>query len=263
MYTYCRLTRSEISEIASIYIKGDAIYFHNEKGNYSNIGGLAYELRKPLLNFVCYEPERFIDAYSVIAETYDNDYAHIGVKDPEFIAALKESMSETQKHEPYIYFYSQMLTEFIYTFIESPKQAILALEDKMPGAEEKLSWTIDLEWPTAKSPYVQVAHYADKGRRLFRAARDVVVVMYDHLCRFQKCIIHEIEVLLHYREEIKVPDGRSIDYIDILDEYHDILGLRSCYLEKAFKTFYGRATDGKVEQLYEIDSVEDFSDLSL
>ena len=243
--------------VASVYIKGGNICFYNEKGSFSNLGGLEYELGKPLLNFVCYEPERFIDAYSAIAETYDNDFAHIGAKAPEFIATLKESMSEVQKHEPYIYFYSQMLTEFIYAFIESPQQAILALEDKMPGAEEKLSWTIDFEWPASKSPYVQVAHYADKERRLFRAAKDVVAVMHDHLCRFQKFIVHEIEVLLHYREEIKVPDGRSIDYIDILDEYHDIHGLRSYYLEKAFKTFYGRAADGKVEQLYEIDSIED------
>jgi len=54
-----------------------------------------------------------------------------------------------------------------------------------------------------------------------------------------------------------VPDGRSIDYIDILDEYHSIHGLKNYYLDKSFRTFYGRTADGMVEQLYEIDTIGD------
>ena len=171
--------------------------------------------------------------------------------------ALKESMTEVQIHEQYIYFYNQTLADFIYAFIESPRQAIMALEGKIPGAAEKLSWAADFEWPKSKSPHVQVAHYADKERRLFRAAKDAVAAMYDHLCGFQKFIVHEIEVLLHYRKEIEVPADRQIDYIDILDEYniHELGG--TFYLESPFKTFYGRTADGTVAQLYEIDAIED------
>jgi hypothetical protein len=81
--------------------------------------------------------------------------------------------------------------------------------------------------------------------------------MYEHLCAFQKFIVYEIEVLLHYRKEIEVPPGRQIDYIDILDEYHmEMLGW-NYYLEKPFRTFYGRVASGEVEQLYEIDDVDD------
>jgi len=243
--------------IASVYIKGDNIHFYNEKNNFSNIGGFIYELGKPLLNFICYEPKMFLDAYSAIAETYDNDYAYIGAVEPEFIAALNESMREVQINEPYVYFYNQVLMEFIYSFIESPRQAILALEHKIPGAEEKLKWTINFEWPNSKSPNVQMVYYADKERRLFRAVKDVIALMYNHLSGFQELITHEIEVLLHYRKEIKVPADRPIDYIDILDEYHMHEFGRMFYLERPFRTFYGRVDDGKVEQLYEINSIED------
>ena len=38
--------------IASVYMKGENIHFYNEKDSFSNIGGLVYELGKPLLNFI-------------------------------------------------------------------------------------------------------------------------------------------------------------------------------------------------------------------
>ena len=239
--------------IASVYIKDDNIHFYNEKNSYSNIGGFAYELGKPLLNFVCYEPEIFMDAFSAIAEAYNNDFAHIAAVTPEFVAALKESMSEVQKHEQYVYFYSQTLAEFIYAFIESPRRAIKQLEVRIPGAEEKLKWAADFEWPSPIPGKV----FADKEKWLFRAVKDAVAIMHGHLCGFQQLIIHEIEILLYYRKEIKVPDDRPIDYIDILDEYHMHELGKMLYLEKPFRTFYGRVADGKVEQLYEIDSIED------
>ena len=243
--------------VASVYIKSDSIHFYNEKSSFSNIGGIAYELGKPLLNFIWYDPAMFLDAFSTIAEAFDNDYAHIGANDPAFVAGWKESLSELRSHEPYIYFYSQILVEFVYAFLESPRQAVKLLEYRITGAEEKLRWALDFEWPKSNSPYLEVAHFADKERRLFRAVKDAVAVMHDHLIRFQKFAVHEIEVLLHYRKKIKVPDDRPIDYIDILDTYHMHKMSGMFYLERPFRTFYGRAADGKIAQLYEIDSIED------
>jgi hypothetical protein len=81
--------------------------------------------------------------------------------------------------------------------------------------------------------------------------------MHKHLCDFQKFIVYEIELLLHYRKEIKAPDGRPIDYIDILDEYHSAKGYGNYYLEKPFSTFYGRVATKEVQQLYGINGIED------
>ena len=236
---------------ASVYIRGDSIHFYNESGSFSSLGGFAYELGKPLLNFACYDPEAFIGAFSEIAEVFDGDYAHVGAAEPEFVAVLRESVGEIQRGEPYVWFYAQALVEFVYAFIESPRLAVAGLGDKMPGAGERLAWAADFAWPAAKVPY------ADKERRLFRAVMDAVRVMYGHLCAFQQFVANEIEVLLHYRREIEVPDGRSVDYIDILDEYHMETAGGQFYLERPFRTFYGRVASGEVEQLYEVSGVED------
>lgn len=239
--------------IACVYIKDGNIHFFNERGSLSGIGGISYELGRPLLDLVCYEQDRFDDAFSVIASAFDNDFAHIGAKEPDFISELQQIIGEIQQREVYVFFYSRMLMDFIYTFIDSPQKAIVALEEILPGAEEKLRWAISFEWPTPPRGKV----FADTERRLFRAVMDVVALMSEHLCKLQKFIIHEIDVLLHYRGEIEVPIGRSIDYIDILDEYHMITVSRYFYLERAFRTFYGRTTTKEVEQFYEISSVED------
>jgi len=246
------------NRIASVYIKDGNIHFYNEKSGYSNFGGIVYELGKPLLNFVCYEPQMFMDAFSDIAEAYNNEHAHAVVTRPEFAAGLRESLTELQKHEQYVYFYGQMLTDFIFMFVESPKQAVMALEEELPGSKEKLAWAIDFEYPQSKSKLVEVVHFADNEKRLFRAAKDVIAVMYEHLCKFQKFITHGIKVLLHYRKEIEVPEGRSIDYIDILDTYlvHQFGG-HGYFLERPFRTFYGRTATKEIEQLYVIDTIED------
>jgi hypothetical protein len=142
---------------------------------------------------------------------------------------------------------------FISAFIDSPRTAIAQLEEKIPGATEKLSWAMGFDWLSPPPGKV----FADKKRRLFRAVKDVVAHMFGHLCSFQNFIVHEIEVLLHYRREIEAPANRSIDYIDIMDEYHMIEFGVNYYLEKPFKTFYGRVATQEVEQLYGIDSIED------
>jgi len=239
--------------IASVYVKDGNIHFYNEKSSLSDIGGIAYELGKPLLDFVCYEPEQFEDGFSTITDVFDNDISHLRVKEPEFQVGLKQIMGELQQREIYVFFYGQMLMDFIFAFVDSPTKAIMRLEEKIPGAADELAWAMDFRWPSPPPGKV----FADRDRLLLRAAKDAVVVMYKHLCKFQKFIIHEIEVLLHYRGEIEVPSGRSIDYIDILDEYHMITVGGNFYLEKPFRVFYGRVATKEVEQLYEIDSIED------
>jgi hypothetical protein len=242
-----RLTEGN-NMIASAYIKDGNIHLYNEERRFSTIGGLAYELGKPLLDFVWYEPERFIDSFNIIAESYNNELAHVVVKEPAYIEGLKKEMDFFQSKEIYVFFYHQLLMNFIYTFIDSPDEAVKRLSENIYGADEKISFSL-LNYKWSPNP--------DKQKRLFRAVKEIIAIMYEHLCWFQRFIIQEIEVLLHYRKEIKVPDGRSIDYVDILDEYHSIMGIDTFYLERPFRTFYGRTATKEVAQLYGINNIDD------
>jgi hypothetical protein len=242
--------------LASVYIKGDNIHFYNEKKSFSNFGGIEYELGKPLLDFICYEPERFDESFNLIAEAFDNEYAHIGAKDPAFISGLRESMSETQQREVYIYFYAQMLHEFVYDFIESPRQAIERLEAKIPGAADKLAWAMDFEWPSSKSEFVEVAIYADKEKRLFRAAKDVVALTSEDLKLAQEATIFEIELLLRIRETA-TPESSSMEYLYALEYLHSNHSGHFHFLEKPFRTFYGVTKPPEIVELYEIDTIKD------
>jgi hypothetical protein len=159
--------------IASVYIKDGNICLFNESMEFTDLGGVAYELGKPLLDFICYEPERFEDGFNTMAEAFDNDFAHIGAKSPEFISQVKSQLMEAQQKEVYLFFYYQMLMEFIYGFIESPGDAVTRLAEVIPAAGERLRWAMDFEWPSSKSSFVQVAVFADKERRLFRAAKEL------------------------------------------------------------------------------------------
>jgi hypothetical protein len=96
--------------------------------------------------------------------------------------------------------------EFIYRFVESPRQAINKLE--IPGAEEKLSWTMDFEWPVAPPGKV----YKDTEKRLYRAAMDVVALMSDDLSKAQEATIYEIEALLLIREKLGTPETSGMNY---------------------------------------------------
>ena len=243
--------------ISSVYVRDGNIHLYNEGDSLSKIGGLAYELGKPLLNFVCYEPERFNEAFAAIASAFDNEYAHIGAKDPLFIASMEESMTDMQQSEIYVYFYYQLFMEFICTFIESPRKAIVSLDTKLSGVKDKLNWAIDFEWPGSTSPIVKTTPFQDKEKRLFRAAMDVVELISKHFSALRAFAVNEIEVLLHYRGKIEVPTGRSIDYIDILDEYHMEAVGGNFYLEKPFRVLYGRVDTQEVELLHEIKSIED------
>ena len=221
--------------IVSVYIKDGNIHFYNENRQFSDIGGIVYELGRPLLDFVCYEHDRFDDAFAFYAEIFENEYAHIGAKEPAFISGLKESMTEFQKREIYVYFYMQMLMEFIYAFIDSPRTAIEQLEEKIPGAIDRLRWTIDFEWPKS-SLFVQV-RYADKEKRLYRAAKDVVELISEHLKQAHRALLTEIELLIHIREKVDIPINSPMEYLYMLEVYHQEYGGRYIYLDNPFRTF--------------------------
>ena len=118
--------------IASVYIKDGNIHFYNEADSLSGIGGIAYKLGYPLLNFVCYEPERFDDALSTIASAFEIPGAQYGAYAPEFLSGLKEVMSDLQKHELYVYFYTQQLIDAIYSG-EPPQETVRRLSEDFRG----------------------------------------------------------------------------------------------------------------------------------
>ena len=101
--------------IASVYIKEGNIHFYNEEDSLSGIGGIAYELGRPLLNFVCYEPERFHEGMSTIASVFEIPGALYGAFQQEFLTVLEEQMSDLQLHEIYVYFYTRQLINDIYS----------------------------------------------------------------------------------------------------------------------------------------------------
>jgi len=240
--------------IASVYIKNGNIHLYNEYGSFSNIGGLAYELGKPLLDFVCYEPERFDDGFNMIAEFFDDEYAHVRVREPDFISDLKQQMGNLQQKEIYLFFYNQMLMDFIYTFIDSPRKAIEELDEKIPGAREKLMWAINFEWLT--SSLVEIK-YADKEKRLFRTVKDAVAVMSDNVRIMQESMISEIDTLINFRIVMEPPKNSSMEYLYYMEEFRrSQIGL-VYYLEKPFRSFYGVTKPPEIMELYEIDTIED------
>ncbi len=239
--------------IASVYIKDGNIHIYNENRRFTSIGGLAYELGRPLLNFVCYEPERFDDAFSMIASALDYPFAYLGINELVFLNVVKQSMAETQKQEIYVYFYNLMLIEFIYAFVESPRQAIIELDSKIPGAVDKLAWTMDFEWPVSQSQFV----YADNEKRLYRSAMDAVALMLQDLKRTQDAMIFEIDLLISLRENAESPVSESMEYLYMLEALHQKHSGRSHFLEKPFRAFYGVTKPPEIVELYEIDSIKD------
>ena len=101
----CRLMKGNCSVIASVCVKDSYLYIYNEPGSISSLGGVVYELGKPLLDFVWYEHDRFIDSFSTIVSGLDHEFAHLAVMEPDFKAILKEEMSKMQQREIYVYFY--------------------------------------------------------------------------------------------------------------------------------------------------------------
>jgi len=245
--------KGNCSVIASVCVKDGYLYIYNEPGSISSLGGVVYELGKPLLDFVWYEHDRFIDSFSTIVSGLDHEFAHLAVMEPDFKAILKEEMSKMQQREIYVYFYYCILQTFIDKFVESANDAILYAAKLVPGVIDKLSWVMDFEWP---EPPPGKAFF-DKEKRLYRAASDIVELMYEDFCRFQEFVTFEIEILLHYRNEIEIPKEKSIEYLSVLDEYHTFKGLGNIYLEYPYRMFYGRTPTEEVAQLCEINCIED------
>jgi len=243
--------------IASVYIKDGHIHFYNEEGSFSNLGGLVYELGRPLLDFVCCEPERFDNVFTGISSIFDDDFAYVAAKDSDFLELLKQEMSEFQKREVYIFFYEQMLMEFVFAFIASPKSAVEQLEVKLPGALDKLGWALDFEWPRSKSPYVEVVYAKDKERQLYRAALDTVALMVENLKVAQEATIYEIELLLALREKMNAPVTSSMEYLFMLEMVHERDSGAFFFLEKPFRTFYGITKPPEIVELYEVDTIKD------
>ena len=243
--------------IASVYIKNGNIHFYNENRRFTDIGGIAYELGRPLLDFICYEHDRFDEAFTLYAEAFENEFAYTAVREPEFISSVKESARNMQQREVYIYFYHQMLMEFIYDFVDSPRTAIERLEKLLSGAYDRLSWTVDFEWPVPVSPFVQVALYADKEKRLFRAAMDVVALMSEDLKAAQSAVIYEIELLLALREQIDIPINSPMEYLYQLEANNKIRSGHYFFLDNPFSVFYGVTKPPEIAELYEINMIKD------
>ncbi|MDR1558450.1 MAG: DUF6076 domain-containing protein [Clostridiales bacterium] len=236
-----------------MYIKDGNIHFYNEEGSLSNIGGIVFELGKPLLNFVCYEQARFDDGFSMMADVFDHEFAYMSATQPDFKAGLNEAMGAFQQQEIYVYFYKQLLLDFIFTFIDSPKKAIEQLAGKIPGAEEKLDWTKNFEWPIPPPGKV----YADKEKRLFRAVKDVVALLAEDLRAAQEATIYEVDLLILLRENVGLQTGSSMEYLYILDQLNVEHTGHSHFLEKPFRAFYGATIPPEIALLYEIDSIKD------
>jgi len=239
--------------IASVYIKDGNIHLYNEKASFSNIGGIAYELGRPLLDFVCYEPERFIDGFNMITEAFNNEYAYQGARDPEYQSGLKQLMGDMQQKEIYLFFYSQMFMDFIFTFIDSPKKAIEQLSEKIPGVREKLSWTIDFEWPTSS---LVVVIYTDKEKRLFRAVKDVVELMAEDLKSAQEAMKYEIELLIALRKDVDLSGTSPMEYLYMLEALNAEHSGGFHFLEKPLRSFYGVTKPPEIVELYQIDTVK-------
>jgi len=242
--------------IASAYIKNGHICFYNENRDFINIGGIEYELGKPLLNFLCYEHDRFKEGFSGMAEAFDDEFAHLGAKDPAFRAELKLIMTEMQKDEIYIYFYGQMLMDFIFTFLDSPRKAVKKLTDKLPEAKDKLAWTVDFTWPASSSAFIEV-RYADKEKRLYKAAMDVIALMFDDFKQAQEATKNEIELLLILKAKAKVSGTSPMEYLYLLEMLHKEHSGDFFFLEKPFRSFYGVSKPPEIVELYEIDTIKD------
>ena len=241
--------------IASAYIKDKNIHLYNEGNRYSKHGGLAYELGRPFLDFICYEPERFDDAFSIMASAFEDEYAYMIARADDAIEKLElqKMMTNTQEKEIYIFFYYQALYDFIFTFARSPKDAIKQISEKIPGSEERLKWAWDFEWPTPPKGKV----YKDTEKRLYRATQDVVAAMLDDLKLAQTAMATEIELLIHLRDNVPLTTDSSMEYLYMLELIHEEQTGSFIYLEQPFKTFYGVVQEPEIAEFYQIEGIRD------
>ena len=231
-----------------MYIKDENIHFYNEKSSHSSIGGVAYELGRPLLEFLCYPPQRFEEGFSITALAFDHELAHVGAMDPDFIQTMKESMGRIQQGEVYLYFYAQVLMDFAYAFIASPKKAVEEFAEQFPGADKTLAWAAGFAWPRASCP--------DKEKHLYRAMMDACALLSADLVAKQAAMTAEIELLLSFRAVMHPPKS-SMEYLYYLEQYRLEKTGQLFYLENPRRSFYAAFPPCEVVQLYEIDSIDD------
>lgn len=112
--------------IASVYIKDGNINFYNENNSLSNIGGISYELGRPLLNFLCYEQERLDEGLSEIAEAFEFLNANTDLLKSKPV--LSEMITDLQMKEIYVYFYVIELINKI-ALGETAKSVVAKLSD--------------------------------------------------------------------------------------------------------------------------------------
>jgi hypothetical protein len=145
--------------IASVYIKDGNIHFYNEGDSLSAIGGLAYELGKPLLNFICFEPERFDEGFSDIAAAFEMPGGEIGMHAPEIQAGLRGMLTDMQASEIYLYFYGRALINAAYAG-KPVREALNALSDDFRStlafAQHEIEYLLMLR---EKFPGVQPMEY--------------------------------------------------------------------------------------------------------
>jgi len=239
--------------IASVYIKDGNIHFYNEDRKFTDLGGLAYELGRPFLDFICYEPERFDECFTFFADAFDDEGAHAGAMHPKFKELIESQATDILTKEIYVYFYYQMFFEFIYNFIESPGNAIKVIEMKIPGAAKKLEWASEIIWPVAPPGKI----YCDKEKRLHRAALDVVVIMSEHFKMLQRNFTKEVDLLIWFRENKETITGSPMDYLFMLEVYHKEYWGDYIYIDNPFKTFFGIIQEPEIVQLYEINIIAD------
>ena len=246
--------------LASVYIKDGNIHLHNEGDSHSNLGGIKYELGRPLLDFICYNPNLFNESFSEIVEVFNHDLAYESVKEPTFKEGISEIMGELQQQEAYIFFYGQMFMEFIYDYVESPRKAIEQLAEKLPNAKEDILTRLDMYmnfiYPGSGSNLVEVAFWRDSSTNLYKAAKAVVEIVGDDLRKVLEATIHEIEWLIHTRNIIGPQRNSSLDYLFIMEEARRENEGHYFFLEQSFRTFYGITEEG-IAQLYEIHSLTD------
>ena len=243
--------------IASVYIKDGNIHYYNEEGSASNIGGLAYELGRPLLDFVCYDPKRIDESFLLMTEAFNDEFAHIGIRTPEFLSEWTKMMTEFQQGEIYVSIYGQIFMEFLLTFVDSPQRAIENLARRIPIAEDVFFWAWNLKWPAMpNTPYTQVA-IPDKEKRLYRAAKDFVTIMSEDFREKQTAMSGDIRWLLKIRKDYGTPKTSSLEYLYTLEKAKlEYTGL-GYYLEKPLLSFYGTIKPPDVVELYEINTIDD------
>jgi hypothetical protein len=132
--------------IASAYIKDGNMCLYSEDRRYTDLGGadtaarpategcerVAYTLGKPLLSFICYEPERFDDAFNSFTEAFEIPGAVHSRHREALLAALKPMLTEMQIHEPYIFFYERALMNAVYNG-QPPRKALNELTEDFRG----------------------------------------------------------------------------------------------------------------------------------